>query len=77
MKRVIFFVLLTNISLISFSQNLVLNAGFEIWEKSNKPAGWTTAQNCLKDSVYIKSGSYSCRHEGGTKYLGQTLSDCS
>ena len=73
MKRVIFFVLFTSISLISFAQNLVLNAGFELWEKSNKPAGWTTTQNCLKDSVNVKSGSYSCRHEGGTKYLGQTL----
>jgi hypothetical protein len=74
MKRVIFFVLLTKISISSFSQNLVLNAGFELWEKSNKPVGWTTAQNCLKDSIYVKSGSYSCRHDGGTKYLGQTLS---
>jgi len=73
MKRVIFFVLLTNMSLLSFSQNLVLNAGFELWEKSNKPTGWTTSQNCLKDSINVKSGSYSCKHEGGTKYLGQTL----
>jgi hypothetical protein len=73
MKRAIFFVLLGYISLISFSQNLVLNAGFEVWEKSNKPAGWTTAQNCLKDSINTKSGKYSCRHEGGTKYLGQTF----
>jgi hypothetical protein len=73
MKRVIFFVLLTAVSLLSFSQNFILNPGFETWEKLNKPAGWTTAQNCVKDSVSIKSGSYSCRHEGGTKYLGQTL----
>ena len=65
--------LFTCISLISFAQNLVLNAGFELWEKSNKPTGWTTTQNCLKDSINVKSGSYSCRHEGGTKYLGQTL----
>lgn len=74
MKRVIFFVLLTNMSILSFSQNLIVNPGFESWEKPNKPAGWTTAQNCLKDSVYIKSGKYTCRHEGGTKYLGQILS---
>lgn len=73
MKRAIFFVLLTNVGLASFSQNLVVNPGFEIWEKSTKPFGWTMAQNCVKDSVNIKSGSYSCRHEGGTKYLGQTL----
>jgi len=74
MKRVIFFVLLPIINLLSYSQNLVLNPGFETWEKTNKPAGWTTAQNCLKDSDNIKSGSYSCRQDGGTKYLGQTLS---
>jgi hypothetical protein len=73
MKRVIFFVLLINMSLLSFSQNLIINPGFETWEKPNKPAGWTTAQSCLKDSVSIKSGNYSCRHDGGTKYLGQTL----
>ncbi len=73
MKRVIFFVLLCYLSFVSFSQNLVLNAGFEVWEKSSKPAGWTTTQSCLKDSINIKSGRYSCRHEGGTKYLGQSL----
>jgi hypothetical protein len=73
MKRVIFFVLLINLSLQSFSQNLIVNPGFETWEKTNKPSGWTTAQSCLKDSVSIRSGTYSCRHDGGTKYLGQTL----
>ena len=73
MKRVVFFVLLINMSLLSFSQNLISNPGFETWEKPNKPAGWTTAQSCLIDSVSIRSGIYSCRHDGGTKYLGQTL----
>jgi hypothetical protein len=73
MKRVISFVLLISLSLLSFSQNLIENPGFEIWEKLNKPDGWTTAQSCLKDSVSINSGKYSCRHDGGTKYLGQTL----
>jgi len=51
----------------------VINPGFENWEKSVKPAGWTTAQNCLKDSGFVHSGKYSCRHDGGTKYLGQTI----
>jgi hypothetical protein len=74
MKRTFFFVLLTLVSSLLFSQNLVLNPGFEAWEKISKPSGWTTAQNCLKDSSFIYSGSYSCRHEGGTKYLGQTCS---
>jgi hypothetical protein len=73
MKRAFSFVLLIYLSLLSFSQNLVLNPGFESWEKLSKPAGWTTAQSCLKDSVNTISGNYSCRHDGGTKYLGQTL----
>ena len=73
MKRAVFFVLFLLVSLFSISQNLVINAGFENWEKATKPVGWTTAQNCLKDSLYIHSGTYSCRHDGGTKYLGQTI----
>ena len=75
MKRALFFVLLLAMELASFSQNLVVNPGFETWGKITTPSGWTEAQNCLKDSVDIKSGNYSCRHEGGTstKYLGQTL----
>lgn len=73
MKRSIIFVLLTIVSHHSFSQNLIINPGFEKWDKLNKPTSWTVAQNCLKDSIYIRSGNYSCRHEGGTKYLGQFL----
>jgi hypothetical protein len=73
MKRVIFLVLLAIATHYSYSQNLVVNPGFEEWDKLNKPSGWSVAQNCLKDSVFIMSGSYSCRHEGGTKYLGQII----
>lgn len=75
MKRAIFFVLLFTSELVLISQNLVVNPGFEIWEKVTKPTGWTTAQNCLKDSVNINSGNYSCRHAGSTatKYLGQNI----
>ena len=76
MKRAIFFVLLLAMELTSFSQNLVVNPGFETWGKITTPSGWTEAQNCLKDSVNFKSGNYACRHLGATgttKYLGQTL----
>jgi hypothetical protein len=75
MKRAIFFVLLLAWELASFSQNLVINPGFEVWEKTNKPFGWTISQNCLKDSTNLNSGSYSCQHVGGTpsKWLGQTI----
>jgi hypothetical protein len=76
MKRAIFFVLLLAMEHASFSQNLVVNPGFETWGKINKPSGWTTVINCLKDSTNIKSGSYSCKHvavNSTTKNLGQKL----
>jgi hypothetical protein len=77
MKRITLFVLLLFMELNLFNQNLIVNPGFEIWENISKPSGWSIAQNSLQDSVYIKNGSYSCQHSGGTsaaKYLGQALS---
>jgi hypothetical protein len=55
------------------SQNLVINPGFETWNRPDKLTGWTNTQGCLKDSVFILSGSYSCRQEGTTssRDLGQ------
>jgi hypothetical protein len=75
MKRVFLLVLLITIVIKAYPQNLVVNPGFESWSQSTKPSGWTTTQNCLKDSSFIRSGSYSCRHTGGTstKYLGQSI----
>jgi hypothetical protein len=66
MKRAIIFVLLLSMEHYSFSQNLVVNPGFENWGKVTKPTGWTTSESCLKDSVNILSGSYSCRQEGSS-----------
>jgi hypothetical protein len=77
MKRAIFFVLLITVSLISRSQNLLINPGFETWDKVNKPAGWSHIENCLKDSSVFNSGKYACMHSGGattTSDLGQTVS---
>ncbi len=77
MKRAIFFVLLIILESALYSQNLVINNGFETWDRTDKPTGWTTSQYCLKDSVSVCFGSYSCRHAGGAssaKYLGQTIS---
>jgi hypothetical protein len=76
MKRIKLFVLLLFMELNSFNQNLIVNPGFEIWETTVRPSGWSTVQNCLKDSVNFITGSYSCQHSGGTstaKYIGQTL----
>jgi len=77
MKRAISFVLLIAMNVVSLCQNLVVNPGFEEWSKITRPAGWSHVENCLKDSVSVISGSYSCMHIGGastTSDLGQTIS---
>jgi hypothetical protein len=74
MKSAVFIVLLTLVNLLSFSQNLTVNPGFEEWDKPDKPTGWTTDGNCLKDSDNTNSGRYSCRQNGGTNNIDQTLS---
>jgi len=73
MKRALFFVLLIYMEQILLSQNLVLNPGFEIWNKPDKLASWTNIQGCLKDSAFVFSGDYSCRQEATTlsRDLGQ------
>jgi len=73
MKRQVFFVLCCIISIGSNSQNLILNSDFETWSKIEKPASWTNTQGCLKDSVFVLSGSYSCKQEATTtsRDLGQ------
>ena len=61
MKRFFFSVLSAVYTMNLFSQNLVVNPGFESWQKINKPTGWTTALGCLKDSSCTLSGEYVCR----------------
>ncbi len=75
MKRTIFFVLCFITQNLLFSQNLVINPGFESWSVNTKPAGWVHIENCLKDSLSVFSGRYSCLHSGGTSAsdLGQTI----
>jgi len=76
MKRAITLVFLVAIEFSSFSQNLVVNPGFEDWENINRPSGWSHVENCIKDSSYAISGDYSCKHSGGlttTSDLGQTI----
>jgi len=75
MKRVIFFVLSIITGNLLLSQNLVINPGFETWSLTSKPAGWIHIENCLKDSLSVFTGRYSCQHSGGTSAsdLGQTV----
>ena len=69
------FVLLSIVIYHSYCQNLVTNPGFESWQKINKPAGWTTALACTKDSAVTYTGSYSCKQETGSdsKEIGQMI----
>jgi hypothetical protein len=73
MKRALFFIMFLFMEHFMFSQNLVINPGFETWSKPDKLTGWTNTQGCLKDSVFVLSGEYSCRQEGTTssRDLGQ------
>lgn len=75
MKRLFSLVLFCMVFILSEAQNLVINPGFETWQKLTKPDGWTTALACTKDSVIVRSGSYSCRQITGTesKELGQLI----
>ena len=75
MKRHPFFVLLIVSAHAGYGQNLVINPGFELWDSDTRPAGWTTAQNCLTENTIVWSENYSC-HQAGTsssKYLGQVI----
>lgn len=64
MKRAIFFVLVISVCNTSMAQNMVVNPGFETWETSTKPAGWTIAQNCTRESSVHLSGSFCCSQTG-------------
>ncbi len=57
------------------AQEVLVNGGFELWGDDNSPTGWTKAENITKESGadFIHGGTYSAKHEGGTKKLGQTI----
>ncbi|GJM60734.1 DUF5689 domain-containing protein [Persicobacter diffluens] len=53
--------------------NLVLNGGFENWDSDTYPSSWSKVQNIEKESSIVKFGSFSAKHTGGRKDLGQTV----
>ena len=76
MKKGIPFLLMLVIDLACSAQNLVVNPGFEMWSKINKPTGWTTAQLCQKDSVNFWERSNACLQTAAassTKAVGQKI----
>lgn len=55
------------------AQNLVLNGGFESWDDATTPTSWTKVENANQEAVIVNTGTYSCKHIGGTKDIGQTI----
>ncbi|MCK5775820.1 MAG: chitobiase/beta-hexosaminidase C-terminal domain-containing protein [Bacteroidales bacterium] len=62
-------------SLNATGQEMLLNGNLESWIDATHPTGWTKAENIDKESVpaNVHGGSYSAKHTGGTKDLGQTI----
>ena len=75
MKKNYIFTLLIALCLtsVSFGQEMMLNGGLENWDSDTAPTDWTTVENANKESTEIHGGSFSVKHIGGTKKLGQTI----
>ena len=67
------FLLTLFISVFSFGQEMLLNGGFENWDNDTSPTSWTKVENTTKDATEKHGGSFSAKHIGGTKDLGQTI----
>ena len=52
---------------------MLLNGGFENWDNDTSPTSWTKVENTTKDATEKHGGSFSAKHIGGTKDLGQTI----
>ncbi len=72
-KNYIFTLLLVLITSVSFGQEMMLNGGLEDWDSDTNPTDWTKVENTTKEATEIYSGSFSAKHVGGTKDLGQTI----
>ncbi|SMO57289.1 Por secretion system C-terminal sorting domain-containing protein [Saccharicrinis carchari] len=57
----------------SIAQNLVVNGGFETWDDETTPLNWDHVENVTQETTIVHSGTYSAKHTGGIKDLGQYL----
>ncbi len=60
-------------SSITFGQEMLVNGNFESWDNDTTPTGWTKIENTTKEATEKHGGSFSAKHVGGTKDLGQTI----
>lgn len=73
MKQLYLLFVIFFITSITFSQEMLLNGNFENWDNSTFPTSWTHVENTSQESTEIHGGSFSAKHIGGTKDLGQTI----
>ncbi len=71
MKQILLFITALFLSAGALAQNLVTNAGFEAWNNETRPTDWSKAESVTQETTIIRSGTYSAKHTGGTKALGQ------
>ncbi len=71
MKQTLLFIAALFLSAGSFGQNLVNNGGFETWDDETTPTSWTHVENVTQETSIVHTGTYSAKHTGGTKDLGQ------
>ncbi|MCG8579044.1 MAG: carbohydrate binding domain-containing protein, partial [Bacteroidales bacterium] len=73
-KTLLLVVLFLIVSLAGVNaQNLLINGGFENWDNSTTPSTWSKAESTTQESTIVHGGSYSAKHEGGTKDIAQTI----
>ncbi|MCK4812930.1 MAG: carbohydrate binding domain-containing protein, partial [Candidatus Marinimicrobia bacterium] len=50
---------------------ILVNGDFETWADASTPTGWTKVENITQEATEVHGGTYSAKHIGGTKDLGQ------
>jgi hypothetical protein len=73
MKK-LYFLLFTILTVsYSFSQELLLNGGFENWDNATTPTNYDKAESTAQESTEFHTGPYSAKHTGGTSDIAQTI----
>ena len=76
MKKLLFILMMISFSLWGLGQtDVLLNGNFESWDDANNPTSWTHVENVDQESGagLVHGGTYSAKHTGGTKDLGQII----
>ena len=74
MKNLYFLLFALVFSVVSYSQEALVNGDFETWTSPTAPTGWTTATNVNQETTIIHGGTYSAKHAvTATSYLVQKI----